>query len=308
MALVCAGVHPARAEEHDPWRLGIDFQGGAAGFDLDPRGVSGSRLSYRPAESDYVGVVLGYRWLAGTISFAIPATEQVRKIEGESHYRDYRLSYFFPNMGAEASYSRYMGYLIDNSAALSPATLNGQTYYKLPDMETLGYGLSLFYIISPGDYNLAAALDQSEIQEKSGGAWILIGTWRYQKITSNWPWIPTEKQPVFGVDELLRFSTTNTYGVGGGYAYNWVPSEMFFLSGLLALSFGYEDVNYITQVVEQSKNGVGSTALLRIILGMNTRDFILTLGGYLDYYNVSTQSVSIGHNIHGGTLTAVVRF
>jgi hypothetical protein len=201
-----------------------------------------------------------------------------------------------------------MGYLIDNSSILSPSTLNGQTYYKLPDLETLGYGLNFFWIPSPGKYNLAAAQDQSEIQEESGGAWILIGTWRYQKIQSNSPWIPAEMQSSFGADQNIRFAVANSYGVGGGYGYNWIPSEIFFVSGLLAVSLGYEDVSWVESSTEQARGSFGANAHFRLVLGVNVEEFIFTFGGYADYFNPTTESVHIGNNIHGAVLTSVVRF
>jgi hypothetical protein len=298
----------AHAKEHPPWRLGLNLQVVSDGFDLQPRDGDNTVLHYRPAQSDYVGVVLGYRWVAGTVAFKVPASDSVRMLEGESQYRDYRLSYFLNNLGAEASYTRYMGYLIDPSTSLSAATLNGQTYYKIPDLETLGYGLNLVWVPSPRKYNLAAALDQSEIQDESGGAWLLLATWRYQKIQSNYPWIPAEKQSVYGSDQTIRFAVTNSYGVGGGYSYNWIPSDIFFISALIGLTLGYENVSWVEAASEQTRGSIGLNAHFRLVMGVNVEEFIFTLGGYQDYFNPATDSIRIGNNVNGAVLTSVVRF
>jgi hypothetical protein len=275
---------------------------------MEPRGDSDNLLTFRPASSNYIGIVLGYRWLAGTVSFAIPASREIRAVEGESRYRDYRLSYYLNKFGAEASYTRYVGYLVEESEKLSAATLGGQPFYKIPDMETLGYGLNFVYVPSPGDYSLPAALDQSEMQDVSGGAWLLFGTWRYQKRQSDFPWVPAELRSRFGADQEIRYAKTDVYALGGGYGYNWIVTDAFFLSGLLSLTFGYEDIHYVAGAGEEQHSAFAANSHFRIVTGVNVSEFIFTLGGYLDYFSQTTSSVRIGDHVRGAVLAAIVRF
>ncbi len=280
-----------------------------AGFELIPKppGSKSNSLNYRPAQSTYAGVILGYRWLAGTISFAIPAAREVRDIEGTSRYRDYRLTYYVRRFGLEASYSRYLGYLIDNSSELPPEALGGQTFYKLPDVETIGYGANLLFVSDPERYSLPAALDQSELQKKSGGSTLFLLTWRHQILQSWNPVIPVEKRGDFGGDATIRSAHTGTYAGGFGYGYMWVPGS-FFVSGLGALSLGYQRVRYELDTGPSSYSSLGANIHMRLALGTNSRRFFLTGAFYLDRFGQNAETIEIGNNVIGLNLSVGVRF
>src|SRR5207248_1634068 len=88
------GAHGAT--ELPPFHIAVFSQIVSTGFDLTPKppGSKSDQLTYRPAQSNYAGINLGYRWLSGSISFAVPASGQIRDTEGVSAYRDYRLTYY----------------------------------------------------------------------------------------------------------------------------------------------------------------------------------------------------------------------
>jgi hypothetical protein len=302
-------VDASASEDLPPFKLGLSTQIVAAGFDLIPKtpGPKGSKLTYRPAQANYAGVILGYRWIGGTVSFGIPASADIRAVEGTSRYRDYRLSYFTSSFGAEVSYTRYMGYLIDNSSSLSDATLNGKKYYQIPDLETLGYGINLFYVISPKEYSLPAAMEQSAIQEKSGGAPLIVASWRQQAITSNSPLVPAEKAADFGADQLMNVASTTTLAAGMGYGHCFVYSP-FFVSGMGAVTVGYQNVSYKAQGTESSFTSPAGNINLRLSLGANVRRYLLVASLYIDHFTQETSSVEIGNNVYGLTVSGAVRF
>ena len=296
--------------EFPPFKLGLSSQIVAAGFDLAPKppGPISNKLSYRPAQSNYAGIILGYRWISGTLSFAIPADPSIRDVEGVSQYRDYRLSYYSSQFGAEASYSRYKGYLINNSSDLQATTLAGQRYFKIPDLETLGYGITLFYVPSPGDFSLPASLDQSALQEKSGGAWLILATWRQQSITSGNAWIPAERTSDFGADGMISQSHTSNFGVGGGYGYNVVWGR-FFLSPVLAVGGGYQSVDYVLQSGSPATYASAAfNAHVRLSAGINSPHFFLVADLYADRFSEDTKMITVGASIFGLTLSTGVRF
>lgn len=291
-----------------PRKLGISTQIVSTSFELSPKANPASKLNYRPAQSNYVGVILGYRWIGGTLAFAVPSSRDIRAIEGQSKYRDYRLSYYYRRIGVEAGYNEYKGYILENSSVLSAATLNGETYYKLPDLKARGYGLNLLYVMNPKLYSLPAALDQSEVQDRSAGSWVLLGTFRDQLITNPTAIIPTEKQSEFGSEQLIRSIKTISMAAGAGYGINFVPG-IFFVSPLLAATVGYQ------QVIHESENGGGgshgSLALnlhARIGMGINSKSFFLTGGAYVDVFGKETEVLRISNNVYGFTLAVGVRF
>lgn len=304
-ALFAAAV--SRASDYPPFKLGLATQVVATGFELSPLSDEGKKLSFRPAESNYAGLTLGYRWLSGTIWFSVPAAKEVRAREGTSQYRDYRLSLYYKKMGVELAYNRYLAYLIENSSSLSSATLAGQTYYKLPELETVGYGATFYYVPNPGAYSLPAAMEQSEIQSKSGGAWVLLATFRQQHITNNSAIIPAEKQPDFTPEESISDITAAGAGVGGGYGFNWVPG-VFFVAPMLAATTGYQRVTYELSSGKGSHGSIGFNLHVRLGFGINSRHFFLTAVAYADIYGRQTDHLRLSNNVQGATFSIGARF
>lgn len=296
------------AAEFPSFKFGLSYQVVASGFEFMPQVGDAGKLVYRPSQSDYAGIILGYRWISGTLSFAVPANPEIRNLEGTSKYRDYRLSYYTTQIGAEAAYTRYLGYLIDNSSDLSAATLAGAPYYKIPELETLGYGVNLFYSFSKGGYSLAAAMDQSAIQEKSDGSWLLAAAWRHQAITSDSALIPTEKQLGFGADALISDAHTKSYAAGGGYGYIGVWNR-WFASVMGALTAGYQSTLYtLANAEEKSLATVQANLHLRFGAGLNARSAFVVANFYFDRFGQETESIRVGNNVYGVTLGTGFRF
>lgn len=315
---LASGVAASAYAESDypPWKVGLSLQNVAAAFELKPLGdTNNSRaLRYRPAQANYFGVILGYRWLSGAIAFAVPANPETRNLEGISRYRDYRLSYYLKRFGVELNYNRFLGYVIDNSEKLSQATLQGARYYRVPDLETLGYGFNVLFVPSAttsGAYSLAAALDQSELQKASGGAAVLIAAFRDQQASVLDRMIPPEKRPDFGQDQNLRRYQSRTASVGGGYGYHWVPG-VFFMSGLLAASVGAQwtqhDRAEALGIEGENTFSVPLNLHLRIGLGLNSRRMFLTGNLHLDRIQQRIDSIEIGNENVSFTFAAGARF
>lgn len=300
----------ARAANLPDFRLGLSTQIVATSIELTPRADAGNenRLEYRPASSNYAGVILGYRWLGGTVSFSIPAEREIRAEEGTSRYRDYRLSLYFRRFGIEAGYNRFLGYLIDNSSSLSASTLNGEKYYKVQDLETLGFGTNFFYVVNPDPYSLSAAFDQGDIQEKSAGSALIIATWRWQSIDNSSALIPTEKQANFGTDALIRYARSLSIAGGVGYAYNWIFLGRFFFAPMGALSLGAQQVRYGVESDEKRKTSIATNFHARIALGYNHPNFFTTITAYIDRFSQPTESIEIANLIWGTTFSIGARF
>lgn len=303
-----AWPEPAEAKGLPPFKLGINTQIVATGFEVFPIQDQGQKLRYRPAESNYAGVILGYRWLGGTISFAVPAKPETREVEGVSQYRDYRISLYYRSWGLEAGYSRYLGYLIDNSDALSAAARGTSQYYKVGDLETLGYGISAFYVFSPQKFSLPALTDQSDIQKGSAGSWLALVTARQQFISSSTAILPTERQAAAGNEGTFRAATSRNLAAGVGYAYNWVPGA-FFLGGLAGITLGYQEIALDLASGDSSRKGSASGNIhVRVALGLNAEHYFLTLSAFFDRYTVQSHNLEFGPQVQGSVFAGGVRF
>ncbi|HAR43735.1 MAG TPA: hypothetical protein DCS07_14060 [Bdellovibrionales bacterium] len=299
----------SKAADYPPFKVGLSTQVVAAGFELIPKvpGDKNNKLTFRPAQSNYVGLILGYKWIAGTLAFSVPASSKVRDVEGVSNYQDYRLSYYLKKFGFEAVYNRFKGYVLENSSVLSAESLGGAPLYRLPDLESMGYGFNLIFTGDPKSYSLSAAIDQSEIQKKSGGSTVILVSSRFQNIQNGVPFVPVEKRPDFGLDQnVSAFRSMNVSG-SWGYAYNWVPGN-FYLSGLGALGPGYQTTRYDINGVESRKSSTVLNLHIRLGLGWNSKRAFFTTNVGFDRIGFGTESVEVGGLFSIGTIAAGVRF
>src|SRR5690606_23409906 len=152
----------------------------------------------------------------GTLSFAIPAEPVIRSIQGTSKHQEYRLSYYIRRIGLEGGSSTYSRYLIHDSEKLSDSLLNGEKYYKIPDMESEGFGANFIYVFNPERYSLAAAMDQSQMQERPGGSWVLMSGFRRQLLRGSGPFIPADNQEDFGEDAGITGVKSLSIAAGPG--------------------------------------------------------------------------------------------
>lgn len=297
-----------------PLRVELFTQLVSSAFELTPRGASeASRLRFRPAESYYLGVSAGYKGLGLSYAFSVPASEEIRKFEGESQYRDLRLNYYSRRFAVELAYSRYNGYLLETVDGLNPATLNGGKYLKLPNLEAEGHGANFLYVFSPQAYSLPAGNDHSEIQTESAGSWLGMATFRRQSVRNSGTIIPTEQQAIFGEEGTITGYRTFSYGAGPGYGYHWLPrstflGDSFFVAPLLALSFGYETVSEDLATRARDSGTFGLNVHARLGFGWNVPGFFVVFSVLTDAFTGRTDATEITGTHSAGGLSVGARF
>lgn len=297
------------------FRIEAFYQFVASEFQIQPAGSTGNAntLTFRPAESHYLGVGAGYKGIGASYSFSIPASSDVRATEGTSQYRDLRLNYYSRTFAVELAYSKYTGYLIDNSNVLSAATLNGQKFYKLPDMTAEGYGANVFYVFSPEVYSLPAGNDHSEIETENAGSLIALASFRRQAVHNDTAIIPAEKQALFGDEGTITGFRTFSYAAGPGYGYHWLPrwkvlGDSFFVAPLLALSLGYETISEDLDGFRRDSAVFGLNVHMRLGFGWNSPRFFALITTLVDAFTGQTGNVQFDGTQSTSTLTVGTRF
>jgi hypothetical protein len=296
------------ADQYPPWKIGLSYEIVQVGIDLTPIGNESEKLTFRPSASQYAGVILGYRWLAGTLAFAVPADRKIRDEEGTSKYTDLKVSYYVRNWGVEAGYNNFKGYLIENSERLSAATLAGARYYRLPEMQSQGYGLNFFYVADPGKYSMPAAFDQSEPQSGSAGSFIALASIRHQGFQNSGQMIPSEKASAFGGDSTLRSASSTSAAVGGGYGFLWDGPSAFFASLYGGLTAGMNYLSYELANTSREKGNGQVNIHLRLGFGVNSKRGFLKVTGSIDNFNYATSSIKIGNTVVGAVFAGGLRF
>lgn len=314
LCLVWATTGHAQTAEEEinllPYRGGIFINIPSSQFQLSPKGES-NYLKYRPAQGNQFGVAAGYDWVGGSYSFNYPANPQVRAVEGQSQYTDFRVHYYDTHFGVELSYNRYKGYLIDNSSILAPSTLNGATYYKLPDLTNTGFGANFIYVLSPERYSLPAALDQSTVQPGSAGSFFAIGSFRSEQISNDGAILPVDQQSIFGPAALVQGVSLINFAGGIGYGYNWIPpflGRYIFIAPTLALTLGYMRISETYATGSYNYASLGFNTHARIAIGSNTPSFYVALQLYADDFTGNDANLDISNGQVDVTIALGYRF
>ena len=179
----------------------------AMGFDF------GMDLKAKPTFRQNFGV--GYRGVVLGFGIAIPFKKKDK---------EFSLKVYTNPAGGEITYG-FTGSLAGKT------NLGGQTYEVNPGaMPTHYIRVGGYYAFNGKKFSMPAAMNQSHIQRRSAGSPLVSAnfraTWGSYYLSSNHR-IP----PLFYNREFF-------FGVGGGYGYNWVPSEHWLLHISATETFG----------------------------------------------------------------------
>lgn len=283
-----------------PYRIGIFINIPSSQFQLNPKGQS-NKLVYRPAQANQLGVAAGYDWIGGSYSFNYPASPNVRNVEGVSQYTDLRVHYYNEQFGAELSYNRYKGYLIDNSS----------TYYKLPDLSNTGFGANFIYVLKPKGYSMPAAIDQSTVQNSSAGSFFLLASFRSEQISNDTAIIPLDQQQAFGPAATIQGISLINFAGGVGYGYNWIPpflGRAIFIAPTLALSVGYMRIGETFAGGNSTYASLGFNSHARIAIGTNTPRFFVAFQVYVDQFSGNDANLVVQNSQLDGVFAFGYRF
>ena len=296
-------------DELPPWKLGIELQKISDEFSFYPKASSGDAnlLRYRPPTSSYFGFFAGYRFLGGTLLFSSKTSGDMQKLEGIGTYSSLGFTCFLQKVALSFSYSKFKGFLIDNSTRLSPSTLAGDTYYKLPDMYDQSFGFNFYFPFKHETFSLPALLDQTEIQRKSAGTWLLLGAVRWQQVGNIGPIIPKELQSQYGPDSALSFNQMYTASFGGGYAHMWHSGD-FFIAPLLGAGLGYVHSHWEGEGMNETKSSATINYNFKLSMGWNFPTYFLAVLANYDGYTEYTNSMMITYSPAVYSLSGGYRF
>ena len=151
---------------------------------------------------------------------------------GESENLNFLLHYYGKNFGIDTYFQRYKGFYIENSEDRYTTWTPGDPLVQFPDMEIHIAGLNLYYIFSGDKFSLRAAYDQSEIQVKSAGSFMLMLSFNYFSLKNETSIIPSSVDNNFGSISGLEKGIFLTTSLSPGYAYTFSNGSFFFTPAL----------------------------------------------------------------------------
>ena len=178
-----------------------------SGAKLETMGVTSGQKFNSEITADYKSTLsVGVSYLGFSLSAALNPAKLMGK------YRDYELNF--------NSYGRRFGYDIiyqDAHNFTGWYDMEGMERIELPanmlSVRTLN--LNAFYIFNGRRFSFPAAFTQSYIQRRSAGSFLVAVSGMGQHTTLKW-------------EQETQIKMTNI-GIGGGYAYNYVPSQDWLL-------------------------------------------------------------------------------
>jgi len=201
-------------------------------------GVSQS-LATRPAPNIKVGPYLGWRWIFLGYTFDVSHPRTMGKSS------EFNLSLYSSMLGCDFVYVHNAGDFrlrrADGFEDVEPKSVRDMPLSGM-DANTLSF--STYYIFNHRHFSYPAAYNQSTVQRKSCGSFMLGAGYSSQKVTFDYTQLPssllgTAENPKL-IDEL-KFSEINYryYYISAGYAYNWVFARNWLLGASVMPSIGW---------------------------------------------------------------------
>ncbi len=234
--LFCAPAHAGDIHEFNGKNVHVKLGIDVPGYDMNFVGQN-REIKYNPNANALYSVGVSLQDLIGiTWGFRSPQNKEEKEDKGPTEYEDWRLNLAFKQFHVKFNYAKYKGFYIEDSSEVDPAWVEGQPYYRKPDLVSQNIGVNFTWILHPEDFSLVAAYDQTERQEKSGGS-ILLGAAASETIfQDDGQIIPTNVQGAYGRHQLLTEGRFQSFTVKAGYGHTFVLSQKYFAS--LAAAFG----------------------------------------------------------------------
>jgi hypothetical protein len=240
LALLFLVTATARAGMHEysgktlHTKLGIDLPGYDLNFKSDTREIKFSpnvRALYAVGLSlqDFIGINWGFR---------ATQTEKESAQRGETDYEDWRINLAFRQFHLFLNYSQFRGFYIQDSREVDNTWVDGQPFVQAPNLSSRTAGANFTWIVSPEDYSMVAALDQTERQEKSGGSWLLGAAVSETVFRDEDEIIPASVQSAYGADQKLQEGRFLVLNVKGGYGHTFVFAKKYFAAASLQIGGG----------------------------------------------------------------------
>jgi hypothetical protein len=221
----------------------------------------GYSLRYQPNKTFNIGVGLTYKFITLKVSVGIL---QPREIRGNTRDLDVQFHSYGKKFATDILAQFYKGFYLPDQRFGSPAS----EYYVRPDLAVSALGGSIQYIFNHRKFSYRAAFQQTELQKRSAGTFLLgmeLFMGRFRADSTIVP-LPLRDESTEG----LRAMKFIEFGPNGGYAYSWVFKNFFITTGAaLGLNAGLNQFKEGDEKVVFT--GISPNTVLRVSTGYSVR-------------------------------------
>lgn len=231
------------------------------------------QLEFLPNSNLNLGFGVNYKWLGLSVAFNLPFVNNDNHIYGETKRFDFQLNIFSRKFVVDFFLQSYEGFYIGNPQTYIPGWEDGMAYPTRPDIKSTAYGGNYLYVFNDKKYSGLAAFNQTELQKKSAGSFLLGGYASLFSLSGDSMFIPSVIGDLF--DEDLHFQDIEVAALGlmAGYAHTFVLWRKFYitLSFIPGISIQSYNIGYPDPANNKDGSIVAGSYLLKTAFVYNSR-------------------------------------
>lgn len=154
----------------------------------------------------------------------VNATAEELQARGRTEGSHFRFRFPWRSIYVETAYNRLTGF---HSARNENSTDSQTGYEQYPSLKSESFAIRVIYAFKSERYSLASVFDQTEIQNKSGGSFLMGLSTHWTRLTSDISFIPTQIRPTLATESEVTNANFAALSVLVGYGHQF----RFFTSG-----------------------------------------------------------------------------
>ena len=229
-------------------------------------------LKFAPQASVKLGPYFGWRWIF------LGYTWKISPITKAKSSTELSLSLYSSMLGGDIMRIRNKGdFKIREAAGFDDVQNSDVRGLAFAGLSSYTDALNAYYVFNYKHFSYPAAFNQSTVQRKSCGSWMLGFRYNHQKILFDYVRLPDMLLP--SLADGMKFTKINymSVAVSGGYSYNWVFARNCLFGVSFMPSVGFKKAKGIQLDGRQMWLGIKNLnfdAVSRIgIVWNNTRQF-----------------------------------
>ncbi len=207
-------------------------------------------VSFKPNNTLFTRVDVGYKGFGLGGSFNIPGSEKDKAEYGETRSTDFQFYYYGRKFGADIVYQRYEGFYAE-LGGVGGAFTTGLS--ARGDLKMSNIGANAYYVFSD-NFSMPASFRQTERQKKLAYSFLLGGTVSHYTIAADRSLIPQSHQAAFAEYGNYSGGKYTNLSVMPGFGITVVPDNYHFYMSLVVLAgigMTYADTQTTTGAVKK---------------------------------------------------------
>ncbi|MGB5171450.1 MAG: DUF4421 family protein, partial [Eudoraea sp.] len=219
------------------------------------------------------------------LAFGLPPSDEKERKFGKTQRLDIQVSMFGKEIGMDGFFQLYKGYYNANPEDFLET--NSDVFPQIASMNILSVGITGFYLFNSDRYSYQAAFVRNEVQQKSGGSFLLGLFGNYDESSTDDGYVPQEFPDSLRATIPIKEFTNLALGISAGYAHNFIIKKAFLAGFMIAPGFGYQRVT-ITELDGSSgtENQPAAQVLAKVALGYEFKAFYLAITGTINFRSI----------------------